>query len=80
MNFSGCLFKYTNCRLIKDGCLIKDDLWVRDGIILNPEEIFFAEKVSSDIVVNCEGAIICPGFIDVQINGKLILIKLKDYQ
>lgn len=69
MSNSGKLFKYMNCHLIRDGDLIKDDLWVRDGIIVNPEYIFFAEKVTADVTVDCDGAILCPGFIDVQING-----------
>ncbi|XP_061193102.1 N-acetylglucosamine-6-phosphate deacetylase-like isoform X1 [Saccostrea echinata] len=69
MSNLGRIFKYTNCRLIRGGDLITDDLWVRDGIIVNPEEIFFQEKVSADVVVDCKGAIICAGFIDVQING-----------
>lgn len=71
MNNSGKLFKYMNCRLIRDGDLIEDDLWVRDGIIVNPEYIFFSEKVTADVTVDCDGAILCPGFIDVQINGAL---------
>ncbi|XP_062570177.1 N-acetylglucosamine-6-phosphate deacetylase-like isoform X2 [Saccostrea cucullata] len=69
MSTLGSIFKYTNCRLIRGSDLITDDLWVRDGIIVNPEEIFFQERLSADVVVDCGGAIICAGFIDVQING-----------
>lgn len=76
MNNSGKLFKYMNCRLIRDGDLIEDDLWVRDGIIVNPEYIFFSEKVTADVTVDCDGAILCPGFIDVQINGNQILVQM----
>ncbi|XP_048775736.1 N-acetylglucosamine-6-phosphate deacetylase-like isoform X2 [Ostrea edulis] len=69
MNTSGCLYKFTNCRLVQHGALIKDDLWVRDGKIVNPEEIFFGERISADVIEDCRGNILCPGFIDVQING-----------
>ncbi|TDH03362.1 hypothetical protein EPR50_G00162450 [Perca flavescens] len=47
----------------------KDDLWVREGKVLDPEKLFFDEKGYADKRVDCEGSIIAPGFIDVQING-----------
>uniref|UniRef100_A0A8D2JD05 N-acetylglucosamine-6-phosphate deacetylase n=1 Tax=Varanus komodoensis TaxID=61221 RepID=A0A8D2JD05_VARKO len=47
----------------------REDLWVRDGKILNPEKLFFEEKKSADVQLDCKGSIIAPGFIDVQING-----------
>ncbi|KFU95241.1 Putative N-acetylglucosamine-6-phosphate deacetylase, partial [Chaetura pelagica] len=47
----------------------REDLWVREGKILNPEKLFFDEKGSADIQLDCKGSIIAPGFIDVQING-----------
>lgn len=56
--------------MIRDGKIIKDDLWVRNGKIINPEPLFYEEKVVSNFVVDCHEAIIAPGFIDVQINGK----------
>lgn len=46
-----------------------EDLWVREGKILDPEKLFFDEKGYADKRVDCEGSIIAPGFIDVQING-----------
>ncbi|XP_010166198.1 N-acetylglucosamine-6-phosphate deacetylase, partial [Antrostomus carolinensis] len=46
-----------------------EDLWVREGKILNPEKLFFDEKGSADIQLDCKDSIIAPGFIDVQING-----------
>lgn len=65
MNNLGKFFKYMNCYLIRDGDLIEDDLWVRDGIIVNFEYIFFLEKVIVDVIVDCDGVILCFGFIDV---------------
>lgn len=46
-------------------------MWVREGKILNPERLFFDEEGFADYKVDCENKIIAPGFIDVQINGKL---------
>ncbi|XP_059481490.1 N-acetylglucosamine-6-phosphate deacetylase [Neocloeon triangulifer] len=63
------LVQFVNCRLLRDHTLVKDDLWVRDGKIENPETLFFDERVSADLQVDCQGAIVAPGFIDLQING-----------
>ena len=49
----------------------REDLWVRDGVIQNPRTIFFEEKVTPECRVDCRGLIISPGFIDIQLNGKL---------
>lgn len=50
-------------------CARSDDLWVREGKILDPEKLFFDEQAYADNQVDCGGAIVAPGFIDVQING-----------
>ncbi|XP_064636462.1 N-acetylglucosamine-6-phosphate deacetylase-like [Lineus longissimus] len=63
------LVRYTNCLLLRDHQLIRENLWSRDGIIINPEKIFFDERSVADICIDCQGCIISPGFIDVQING-----------
>jgi N-acetylglucosamine-6-phosphate deacetylase len=69
----GKIIQFINCRLLRNHEIITDDLWVRDGIILNPEKLFFEENVTADEFVDCQGMLIVPGFIDVQINGKLFL-------
>lgn len=51
-------------------CVCSEDLWVREGKILNPEKLFFDEEGFADHKVDCKNKIIAPGFIDVQINGK----------
>jgi N-acetylglucosamine-6-phosphate deacetylase len=63
------LIKLTNCQLLRNDSLIGDDLWIRSGLILDPETIFFDEKKRADLTIDCEGAIIAPGLIDLQING-----------
>lgn len=68
------LVQFTNCRLVRGGKIVtEDDLWVREGKIVDPEKIFFDEKAQSHLRVDCKAALIAPGFIDLQINGKYIL-------
>ncbi|CAL9692806.1 unnamed protein product [Knipowitschia caucasica] len=61
--------QFVNCRILRDHQLQREDLWVRQGRILDPEKLFFDEKGFADERVDCGGDIIAPGFIDVQING-----------
>ncbi|XP_053131692.1 N-acetylglucosamine-6-phosphate deacetylase isoform X2 [Hemicordylus capensis] len=63
------IFQFTNGWILKNHKLQREDLWVREGKILNPEKLFFDEKKSADVQLDCKGSIIAPGFIDVQING-----------
>ncbi|EDV25916.1 N-acetylglucosamine-6-phosphate deacetylase [Trichoplax sp. H2] len=63
------LYQFTNCRILRDHKLIRSDLWVRNGRILNPKLLFWDEKVQADVRIDCCNYIISPGFIDVQING-----------
>lgn len=63
------LQQFRNCYLLLDHKIVKEDLWVRDGKILNPEKVFFDEQIQADVQIDCHGALIAPGYIDVQING-----------
>ena len=63
------VIQFWNCFLIKNHEKIKDDLWIRDGKILDPHVLFFDEHVAADVKIDCKGLIIAPGYIDVQING-----------
>ncbi|KAJ8727034.1 hypothetical protein PYW08_015431 [Mythimna loreyi] len=63
------LTRFHNCFILRNGKIIKEDLWIRDGKIENPERVFYVEQLQADITVNCEGLLIAPGFIDIQING-----------
>ncbi|KAH0552155.1 N-acetylglucosamine-6-phosphate deacetylase [Cotesia glomerata] len=63
------LQQFFNCRLLRNGKLINDNLWVRNGIIVDPERLFFDEKVKADKSIDCHNAIISPGYIEIQING-----------
>lgn len=74
-NNNDYLLQFTNCRILRNHRLIKDDLWVRNGRIINPEPVFFEEKALAHNKHDCQNAIIAPGYIDLQINGKLLNCK-----
>ena len=61
--------QFINCHILWNHQLILEDFWIRGGKILDPEKLFYDEQKRADDVVDCRGAIIAPGFIDVQING-----------
>jgi N-acetylglucosamine-6-phosphate deacetylase len=63
--------KFTNCKLVKNGKLVEEDLWIssRNGKILNGQEVFYSHKAAPDQVIDLGGRILSPGFIDVQVNG-----------
>ncbi|XP_067088356.1 N-acetylglucosamine-6-phosphate deacetylase isoform X2 [Osmerus mordax] len=63
------IVQFVNCRILREHKLQREDLWVREGTILDPEKLFFDEKGYADEIVDCKGCIVAPGFIDVQING-----------
>ncbi|XP_014675958.1 PREDICTED: putative N-acetylglucosamine-6-phosphate deacetylase [Priapulus caudatus] len=63
------IVQFRNCRILRHHQLLWEDLWIRDGRILNPEHLFYIEKGYADVQVDCGGQILASGFIDVQING-----------
>lgn len=63
------LIRFRNCTLIRHHALLVDDLWVRHGRIIDPQEVFFGEKSQADVEYDCRGVLIAPGYIDLQING-----------
>ncbi|TMW53975.1 hypothetical protein DOY81_000907 [Sarcophaga bullata] len=69
MSKNDILIQFTNCRLVRNHQLIADDLWIRNGSIVNPEPIFFDEKAQAHKKYDCKNAIIAAGYIDLQING-----------
>ncbi|XP_054156712.1 N-acetylglucosamine-6-phosphate deacetylase-like [Oppia nitens] len=63
------IIRFTNCQILRDHKIISEDLWVRNGKIINPEPIYYLEKRLADIVIDCNNRLIAPGYIDLQING-----------
>lgn len=70
MGETGEIIQFINCLILREHKIIKEDLWVRNGKILNPEVVFYEEKVEASRKYDCKGQIIAPGFIEVQINGR----------
>ena len=52
------------------------DIWIRGGKVIDPMELFYAEKKTADVVWECNQLIAAPGFIDLQVNGKWSLVLL----
>lgn len=71
------LTQFKNCHLVRNHKIVIDDLWVRNGKIVDPEKVFFDEKNTADKVIDCQNAIIAPGFIDIQINGKCLFFEFR---
>lgn len=69
------VIKFTNARVFLKGKFRREDLWVRDGRVIDPASRFWEAATFSeyacDLIVDCEGHILCPGFIDIQCNGEL---------
>eukprot|EP01138_Halocafeteria_seosinensis_P008377 gb/GECG01008560.1/.p1 GENE.gb/GECG01008560.1/~~gb/GECG01008560.1/.p1 ORF type:complete len:231 (+),score=19.58 gb/GECG01008560.1/:1-693(+) len=72
-NLSEEVVKFSNCWVFRDGELIWDELWVQNGVIIDPMKRFWEAsnntEFACDVVVDCEGQILSPGFIDLQLNG-----------
>lgn len=73
------IVQFKNCRLIRNHELVRDDLWIRNGRIINPEPVFFDQKICAHRQIDCDNAIIAPGFIDIQINGSIFRFSFKDF-
>ena len=65
----GEVLKFSNCYILRDHKIIKEDVLVRNGKFLDPEPLFFDEQKKPDKVVDCNGLLLAPGLIDIQING-----------
>ncbi|KAJ1983431.1 N-acetyl-glucosamine-6-phosphate deacetylase [Dimargaris cristalligena] len=64
------LTKIYNGRILRDHQLVNNaTLWIENGQIKDGAEVFWSEKRSPDRIIDARSGIICPGFIDLQING-----------
>lgn len=68
------LKQFFNCQILRNGQILKEDLWIRNGKIIDPEKIFYDEKIVPDFMIDCHSALISPGYIDLQVNGKCFFI------
>ena len=63
------LTRFANCRVLRGHSLAAADLWVQGGVIVEPQRLFYGSFQRADVVIDCEGLILAPGYIDVQLNG-----------
>ena len=70
-NFSHPITKFANGRLVRDGRLVKGDIWINrsTGRIIDAQKSFYVDRALPDRVVDLKGKILAPGFVDVQFNG-----------
>lgn len=63
--------KFTNGFLLKDGQLVEGDLWISSetGCIISPQSAFYSAHLTPDHIIDLKGRILCPGLMDVQLNG-----------
>ena len=74
------LIRVTNCRILRDHKIIREDLWVRNGKIVDPEPIYYLERRLADISIDCKNHLIAPGYIDLQINGEIKSLNSKIFK
>lgn len=61
--------QFHNCFILRDGMIRKEDLWTCYGKIVDPEMIVLDRNFADVKRIDCQGLLIAPGFIDVQLNG-----------
>lgn len=62
--------KIVNARLLLDHGIVQDSyLWFQHGKIIHPQNLFFDQHRDADEVIDAEGALVVPGYLDIQING-----------
>ena len=57
----GPVTKFMNCFILRNHKILQEDLYVRNGKVLNPEPFFYDEQKSPDHVIDCKGCLIAPG-------------------
>ncbi|KAI5475092.1 Metallo-dependent hydrolase [Pseudohyphozyma bogoriensis] len=66
------IIRFTNCQLaLPDGSLRRDDLFIdaTAGKLISGQQYFYNARKAVSRVIDLQGAILAPGFIDAQING-----------
>ena len=55
--------RYTNCKVLRKDKLVAEDLWVADGIIVDPRTFFWTCQKLPDKTIDCQEKIIVPGIV-----------------
>ncbi|ORZ00280.1 hypothetical protein BCR43DRAFT_529402 [Syncephalastrum racemosum] len=67
---SGKIYKIINARLLLNHKIVEGHyLWFQDGKIIHPQNLFFDHHRDADEIIDAQGMLVAPGFIDTQING-----------
>lgn len=61
----GRVVVFFNCRVLRGYELVRDEVWVFEGKIIDPQHV----KRRATDRIDCRNAIVAPGFIDLQVNG-----------
>lgn len=71
MGVADGIVKLTNCRVLRGDRLVEEDLWLssHSGRILDAQQEFFTNHTEADRTLDLGGRIVCPGFIETQLNG-----------
>jgi hypothetical protein len=70
-----CVIRFRNFRRldVRRKIIELDDVWVRDGKVIDPERRFWeaskGNEFYADKIIDGHGLILSPGFIDIQLNG-----------
>ncbi|ORZ17809.1 n-acetylglucosamine-6-phosphate deacetylase [Absidia repens] len=64
------LYKIINAKILHNHELLENDyLWFQNGKIVDAKRTFFEQRREPDQVIDAQGCIVAPGFLDIQING-----------
>ncbi|KAI8981039.1 hypothetical protein BDB01DRAFT_795096 [Pilobolus umbonatus] len=64
------IYKIINGRILMKHKIVENSyIWYQNGKIINPQHLFFGERRDADCIIDAQGKLVVPGFIDIQING-----------
>ncbi|ORY04794.1 putative N-acetylglucosamine-6-phosphate deacetylase [Basidiobolus meristosporus CBS 931.73] len=63
------LIRIVNGRVIQGGRMEEETLWIQDGKFIDPERTFWEQRIVPDVVIDAQGMLVSPGYIDIQVNG-----------
>jgi len=58
---------FRNCKLLRNHKLVCEDLWIGHGRVIDPADLFYYKNRTFDKEIDCKGALIAPGLIDLQV-------------
>ncbi|KAK9704233.1 N-acetyl-glucosamine-6-phosphate deacetylase [Basidiobolus ranarum] len=69
-NSKSNLIRITNGRVVINGRIEEEEtLWIQDGKFIDPERTFWEQRIVPDTIIDAQGMLVSPGYIDIQVNG-----------